>query len=357
MRAFDRRAARHLLGLAALIAFPGAVRAQIGGTPAGRDCNPLVVWQDSSGAHYGPTWAPHHPGQLLAEVDPLLARGSYAEAFDRLERRLLAWPKPLSGATLVAMRAHLDSARREFDAVERSPDRARLAARAEGVVAVRFQYTQPEYGLFEGRGGGLDARAIADSGQRRAVCWTALAAHEVLQTYVGASRRAIAARLDTLRRRWDAYRDARYSLYPWELALNGIGRGRSLEPPQRQLLIVHPAVGVEVGGISLDSLRQSEISADNAVVVEWLGYIKYVDNWQSFRGASVVSSLTGAGGWDLGLLVHFSPRLRVGATYQRVSVDGSASAIPAARARHTRYSLITSLDLYKHAMRFTSPRN
>jgi hypothetical protein len=171
----------------------------------------------------------------------------------------------------------------------------------------------------------------------------------ILQGLLEERRNDTLAYLDLLNRRWSAYNSGGRSLFPWELWVNGAlyerkhgGRG-FVEPPTRQLLLLHPSMAI-AGQDSPDG------DFEETLVLEFVGW--YGWRWggrdgATMRwpvGASLITAWDGSNELGYGVMIHLPKNWSIGAT--RKSVGGSHET-----------SILVSIDLGKWLMEENSLRN
>jgi hypothetical protein len=143
---------------------------------------------------------------------------------------------------------------------------------------------------------------------RRSFCWRALAVDRLLSAYGAPARLTALKRLDEAVGRWDNYGKNGQSQFPWELALNSafFDRG-SVDPPGHQIILLHPAIGVELAGPDVDQLRRLEV-----VTLEPFGVIWYNRGRSFYYGLSVIMSFPDDADIGVGGLVHLGKLAKVG---------------------------------------------
>jgi len=96
----------------------------------------------------------------------------------------------------------------------------------------------------------------------REVYTEAALTHRVLAVMAGADVQDVFKRLKQLDARWHAYHNETRAIYPWELLLNGYLVHESklkgfAEPPNRQILFLHPSAGLEYRFSGDDRLQEA----------------------------------------------------------------------------------------------------
>src|SRR5207247_296859 len=103
------------------------------------------------------------------------------------------------------------------------------------------------YVLFVGTADSIMVSEQMPEPSRRAVCYTALEALDIISDYMLPARLALAKALSGRVERWNNFHDNGYSQFILELAANswfGFPR-QPLEPPANQWILLHPSIGVE----------------------------------------------------------------------------------------------------------------
>lgn len=320
------------LAAAALALLPGAAGAQRSPTVS-RDCRPNDV-ASLTDAEIGETWMPYHPGRLLARLQPLITAGRWGAAMDSV---VVRGSEAVVRAPAVreAYLSRLEETRRRFAALLALPAGQRPAFLASAVRPTQWQPSQNaatgNVTVFAGSPGEVVLRAETPSDERRAVCWPALAVHQLLASYDAPGRDETVRALEELAARWERYVDDSYSQLPWELAVNSLSRSRrDWEPPRRQWVLLHPSVGVEVAG-----LRRNELQRVDVAVLEGAGLLFYNGDYTRYVGISGVGTFARDRAPALGGYLHlWFPQAKLG-YLRRPHPDPSR-----------RSSLLVSIDLY-----------
>ena len=161
--------------------------------------------------------------------------------------------------------------------------------------------------------------------------------------------------IDAARLRWQVSLDQRYAQYPWEMLANSvlIGAPDIEHPPLDQVILVHPALGVELSGS-----RFSEWVGKETLSVEVLGYLRY--RWKDrarpaaglrWFGLSGVLTFRSDVGTGVGVMVHWNKLVNAGVVWHDFNHDGrifndraafnlgsTSIASPSARSRNRRKS-------------------
>ena len=324
-----RRASIIAVAVVAIGVAPAATRAQVG-----RDCVPTQVL-NLTDADIGSAWLAHHPGRLFTRLQPLIDAGSWAAVMDSVvasSREALQRSAPAEHVDRYL--AELAEADRLFEKALTFSGDAQSRFFADSVRPTRWQLTQGPTGavpVFAGPNAISVTSAMA-SDQRRALCWPAIAVNRLLTQYRAGSREETVRRFEELATRWDSYVDHSFSMYPWELLLNGLTQARrGWEPPTRQWILFHPSVGIEVAG-----LRRRQLNRVDAMVFEGLGFLKYNEDYTRYVGVSGVATFASDRSMALGGYVHlWFPQAKLGYVVRPDSVGK--------RER----SVLLSMDLYK----------
>jgi hypothetical protein len=154
----------------------------------------------------------------------------------------------------------------------------------------------------------------------------------MLPAYGGPARLAALQRLDEAVGRWDDYGKNGQSQFPWELALNSaFFDRREVDPPARQIILLHPAVGVELAGPEVDRLRRLDV-----VTLEPLGMIWYNRTRNFYYGFSAIVSLPDDADLGVGGLVHVGKLAKLGFIFRGRDDAGVE-----------RNGVLLSVDLYR----------
>lgn len=324
--------------LAALaLASPAAAPAQ---GPVAQDCDYTVVARLDP-ATLGEAQRSTHPDSAYAAMLPRITAGEWLVLADSLLADL-AGETRIPAPQWEAFRRQLQALRDELAFVAASPDPMRLRTLAHGVTLERFRITPPTavdpetaYTLFIRGPDPIELGALP-SPARQALCWRALAIGRMLSAYGGLARAEATAALQAAARQWDAYGEQGYSQYPWELAINSARfDATSIAPPRTQLVVLHPALAIELAAPGLDDLERLERA--DALTLEPFGYIRYTESRRMYYGLSALVSLPGDRRVGAGLLAHIGTYGQVGAVLFRAR-DETGS-----RGR----SVVVSADLYQ----------
>jgi hypothetical protein len=165
-----------------------------------------------------------------------------------------------------------------------------------------------EYELLLSRDEMIDFRLRAD------------AVTELLDVQIRLVRGENVASLRQAVERWENYLDKGYSQYPWESLFNGAVLDiPELGPPDRQWIVLHPALGIEVSTRELDEMQVKE-----ALDLEVIGYLKYRGaKYEDFWGGSLTVSLRDDVGPGFGVLAHVSRSFNIGLSWHDFDRDGA----------------------------------
>jgi hypothetical protein len=272
-----------------------------------------------------PHWQVAHPATLHAGLVSTLEAGNWVDAADVIIANWQSLADAAPAAASGLMQSQLEAMRAELAAVQSNPDFEMLRGTATGVRQTRFQPVvdagRAEFFLESGTGltvePGMSLEAV------RALCWTAIAADHLLVLYGGDGRARTASALRAAVRAWDNFNGKGYSQFPWELAINGRrAKGDDwLLPPSRQLILLHPSVGIEVGGHDIHHLRRRDVA-----IIEALGYLWYQGDRSLYYGVSALVSLPTSASIGGGALLHAGP-IKVGWVFRSSEAGGSGALI------------------------------
>lgn len=313
-----RAGRRWLIPVAGLLWLgPSAVPAA-GQSALALNCQPDNVW-DLATDTVPDAWQEHHPRavteQALAEVAAAgeglrWAAGALAvrSSFEEMVRL-----GGLDAAVRDRIRSELDAAQRDLAAGGGTTGGVANSTRFDPVldrIDGREEVVFPRFTAGE-----LAVAATEPLATIRAVCWTAVAANELLAFANGNARQATLDGLRDIVAAWDAFNETGYAQYPWELWLN---RPAGLRPPRWQVILAHPGVGIELTGIAdgIEETRRSDV-----VLMELAGLIRYNGRRSFYVGASALASLPGDASPGGGLLVHMGPFLKAGYVW-RAEAEG-----------------------------------
>jgi len=163
------------------------------------------------------------------------------------------------------------------------------------------------------------------------------------------NRDATLAYLERLNQRWVAFNSGGRSLFPWELAINGALIARRsdkrgfIEPPTRQIAILHPSIGVS-GQDAADGDFEEVMILE---VVGWYGWRWGGRDGATMKrpfGASVIADWNGSNAIGYGVMVHLPKNWSVGVTHH-------------SSAGNSETSVLVSIDLGKLLFREQELRN
>ncbi len=295
---------------------------------------------------------PRWPSAVLERYADQLARGRHGEVLRALadEMRKVKWP---SHNDLVArFQRRMDSLAAAFAAAEaeaatsaqasteaqRDAIKAKLDAKGVGVQSLLPEEYRPSGG---GAGDLVLAFFAGDDADRivtyrmtsddkyellvprdlmRDLRLRAESVRAVLQDFVQPVQTRAFDLIKQADRRWKNYLENGYSQYPWESLVNGkLWKFSAFDPPDRQLIFLHPTVGVEMSTVSLKKLV-----ADEVINVELLGYVAYYgDDHENFLGGSIAASLRDRVKPGIGVVFHWNRSVSVGVSWHDLDDDGN----------------------------------
>ena len=140
----------------------------------------------------------------------------------------------------------------------------------------------------------------------------------LIEEQIGQIRTQNVKDLERAMRRWDNYLDKGFSQYPWESLINGYLIGTpDLGPPDRQFIVMHPTLGIEVATDEIDEARVKE-----ALNVEVFGHLWYRgEELENYFGASFAVSFREDIDPGLGVLLHIQRNWNLGITWHDVDED------------------------------------
>ncbi len=321
----------------------GGVRTADAQTSVRQDCD-LDAIRRLTPTEIG-AWLPRHPDSAYAHMRDRIEAGEWLAIIDSIIVDFDA-DVVLHDATLVpldlrlAYRLQLSELRNEFDSTLAATDARSRRERAEGVQLDRFAIDiggepEEEATLFLRHSPAVTLDAATPSTARRSLCWRALVVNRLLTAYGSPALRTLVQELQLASARWDNYMDLGYSQFPWELWLNGRRFNATSEnPPRSQLILLHPAAGIELVAPSIGAL--DELHRSSTFTVEPFGYVWYNDARNFYLGLSAAVSLTSEMPAGVGGVAHLGTWGHVGYIVRH---RGSAG--------QRRDGLLISLDLYQ----------
>ena len=221
-------------------------------------------------------------------------------AAPELQRMFAAWSPALGGpGTLSVERL------RTLETMQWQPESGdlRLFARSPNAEIVLKDQ-------FEQRCATGAAACTAALAQAAEVIEHSLLVHRVLTVALDADA-ILAPYFERLRKRWAAYNNESRAIYPWELAANArLLKGPTegfVEPPDRQLLLLHPGAGMTYK----PSRGNEESELRGVITVDLVGLYRW--RWGGADGTQITSTSgwSVAAGWDgrrvgYGLGFHFA---------------------------------------------------
>jgi len=273
----------------------------------------------------GSGWMDLHPRSLSMDLTELRALGRWSEAVGVIARRFDRRAAIVPGNERTAMLRMLDSARTIVADLESLPG-GRLGTDRAPQAWFAVSLTPDQEGLQTLAGLPVGPLVMADStpsSVRRAVCWTALAMEQLLNS-MNTSGRAKALLMARERYdRWENFARYGYTQFPHELAINGLReerkrrKDRTLEPPSSQWIVLHPSAGAELAVADRDgNFKQPEDWVESqAIVLEVAGLLLYGPLRRNYFGVSGVVTFPGGQGIGLGGLLHINRDLKAGVVY------------------------------------------
>jgi hypothetical protein len=229
-----------------------------------------------------------------------------------------------------AVTARLDSLRTELS----------LANAPGGPRVRRFVADEDEEGgttifrLFEDR---LDAHAVVRAtdpdSMRLAMCGTTHLAWLVANLAGDAQRLADLGKLQVRATRWENFEQHGVSMTPLELTVNTwctLCRNRAqLESPHVQIIMGHVSPAFEI-----NEWRTRGAQGREALMVEWLGLLRYTGDRRQHYGLSFLSTFPSGGPSGFGGLLHWSRIGQIGVVWPRDNTT-------------RKYATVLSVDLYR----------
>lgn len=282
---------------------------------------------------------PRHPDIAYRGMAEHIARDEWAFLLDSIAH-VVAVDPVLGAVEKQSLREQLRLASDELVATLSRNRRSTL----QGIQTTRFNIrpptaTDPEdrYVLFPETQSPI-ALASLSPGSRTVVCWTAIAVRRILTAFGELARGNAAASLRESVRRWDNYGSKGYSQLPWELALNSWRySSRSYDPPQKQWIFLHPALGLELLGGNVTELSDlTRLQTTEVITLEVLGLLGYDKPRSYYGGGSLLVTLADERSVGAGVMLHLSPTIKAGYVYRARDAAGSLGQ-----------SVILSADLYQ----------
>ena len=195
---------------------------------------------------------------------------------------------------VAALREELDKTRAALSAAESQAIERQIgriidvgARRTPPDFDTRPRANQPNPGgsfvLFVGMPDSIVVAEATPDAKKRAVCFTAIEARDIISDYMLPSRVALASALNQRVDRWNNFHEEGYSLFIPELLVNSwfnLGRPQ-LEPPSNQIIFLHPSVGVEA-----PVPFKTGVLGSDAMLLEGLGILHYNDDRTGYFGIS-----------------------------------------------------------------------
>jgi len=265
-------------------------------------------------------WSGSHPRTLRALVADRVQGGAWSDAADVLIGIWVNTGDVVPEPHRTLLRDQLIAMRTELAGVEASTDFDAIRSTGAGVRLARFQpvIADGRAEFFLESATPLVVEPALSPDAVRTLCWTAIAADDLLNLYGGNARARALSALKSAVRAWDNFNTKGYSQYPWELFINGRG-GDGLAPPSRQIVLLHPSVGIELAGRSLEHLRRLDVLS-----VEPLGLLFYRSDRAFYFGISSVLSFPSDADVGAGALLHVGPA-RAGYIFRSAAGGGSGA--------------------------------
>jgi hypothetical protein len=319
------RASSRGAGCAALLVVIGlATWAGVAAGQADSTCNPCLALKDRGIEARGE--------DVLARHAPELARGEWGRVAKRVASDFRSSQAVPRGHERDVVQAQLDEMATEMMQVEQSPNASALIARAEGVRQARFTIDfgeeVDEALLFKG-GDEVVIRCDTWTAEaRRGICEMVFDAQRLLIKYGSQGRQRALNALNRYVLLWDNFNENGLSMMPWELAVNGwwAFKPGSLTPPKWQLVLAHPALGLEVGRPA-DALRRLEVGT-----LEPLGFVVYRGDRRTYVGGSALITVPSGEDFGYGGMLHLGRSVKAGYVW---------------REERSRSGVVLSADLYQ----------
>lgn len=267
-----------------------------------------------------------HPAVFREIAAERVFRGEWSDAAALLLGSLDAAADSAPPPQREVLRRNIAAMRTQFGRVESSGELEAIRATGAGVSLNRFDpfVEGEEAEFFPDSDTPMLVDASMDASAIRTLCWHAISADWLLLSYGDDARARAASSLKAAVRMWDSFNARGYSQYPWEVAINGRGvRGDDwLKPPSRQIVLLHPSIGIEAAGTTLKRLRRHDV-----VMVEPLGLLFYRADRSSYFGASAVVSLPSDADAGIGVLLHAGPAVKLGWVWRSQDAGGSGAIV------------------------------
>lgn len=335
------------LGALLLTVAPGTATAQITRSATSLDCDIQFLFSAPQDT-LSEAWRPLHPSARTAAWSPMMAEGRWLELVDSVRTSLAVdlarhFPESLArdprGARL---RARLDALRDDMASLVGVPTVEALKAKADTLRRVGPAIFRPSMSggdavFFRGTADSLRITNVDPVAVRRTLCYHSALASFIADRFTVDARAYATTVLATKEARWHDYFDRGYSQLPWELYLNSRAARNAgvLDPPTRQLILLHPSPSVQVAGSSWRRLESHE-----AIAVEPLGFIWYHNDYRDYFGISSVVVFANSTGTSVGPFLHFGRVAKVGYTFPIKQRGEASDSRPG--------GILVSVDLYKY---------
>jgi hypothetical protein len=273
-------------------------------------------------------WSRLHPDSVFVAVSPRIRTGQWTAAVDSLHADFRESSRPISDWRKALFLIHLDSLRRELGALTDARTATDSLVARGGVQSGRFRIARRDasetYVLFSTARDSIFFPVNTEPDEvRRELCWRAKALDKILVSFGETDRKRYADTLAAYRSRWDNFAEHGHAQFYWEyLAEEGlrlIFRKRdthSLLPRRNQLVFLHPTVNVEIAGPANVVDAYDEWERVQSLAVEAVGFVRYDDEWRSYKGASVLLSLAPDEPLRSGVMIHTGGRTNLGLVYR-----------------------------------------
>jgi len=325
-------ASRLILGVVASLLPAALVQAQL---PVNEDCD-LGTIRSLTAEQIGAGWLARHPDSVYHHMIDRMAADEWLFLVDSIIRDFQKESDTAAAEEHRRFRAQLDTLRDELAFAQGQPDFSKFRGSAALVRQIRFRLNrdteEDRFWLFRGFPHEITITEDDSQDMRRSLCWRALAVDRLLSAYGAPARLTALQRLDEAVGRWDNYGKNGQSQFPWELALNSaFFDRRAIDPPGHQIVLLHPAVGVELAGPEVDRLRRLDV-----VTLEPLGMIWYNRTRSFYYGFSTIVSVPDDADIGVGGLVHLGKLAKLGFIFRGRDDAGVE-----------RNGVLLSVDLYR----------
>lgn len=273
---------------------------------------PDVYIKDPEGGLHGEPGDPRHLESLVKSLGPTLDKfdpEKFAKAFRLIRDGFLddlsqtRWSTATEEQNRHALDFHraIESVVKDFEAALKSgadftySNRFQASADADRRISVMYFQGRPEELALS-----VGPTRNFDEEQAKDIRYRAEALDSLLNEFKKPDRVKALRAVEAAVERWDRYFNGGYSMYPWETVTNGHLWQVSWEhPPQQQLVLFHPEIGVQISTRS-----NQDASFDEVVMIHGLGYIKYWDENRYFAGLSLTAIASDDNGFGFGPTLH-----------------------------------------------------